>query len=132
MAAPSSIVSWSRIVLIGFTAVFMGFNWTALQLVAWAGMTAQNAKTMDWETAFERAVAGQQSCMICRLIDDRQNTGESESAATGVQGLEIEGVLYTAAILVSHPQDMLQQAEYFNPPMNVHTAPQPPPPQRAA
>ena len=57
----------------------MGFNWAALQLVAWTGMTVQNARTMDWDTALERAVAGQQSCMICRLIDDRQGTGKPKA-----------------------------------------------------
>ena len=132
MAAPSSIVSWSRIVLIGITAVFMGFNWTALQLVAWAGMTAQNARTMDWDTALERAVAGQQSCMICRLIDDRQDIGETEGEAIVFQSMEIKGVLHTTAILVPRPQDKLQQVEHFNPPLTLHTAPQPPPPESAA
>ena len=53
----------------------------ALQLVAWTGMTVQNARTMDWDTALGRAVAGQQSCMICRLIDDRQDIGETEGEA---------------------------------------------------
>lgn len=132
MAAPSSIVSWGRLVLIGITAVFMGFNWAALQLVAWAGMTAQNAQTMDWATALERAVAGQQSCMICRLIDDRQDTEETDGTATVFRGVEIEGVLYSSAILAPRPQHALQQAEYFNPPLTVLTAPPPPPPENAA
>lgn len=45
-------------------------------------MTVQNARPMDWDTATERAVACQQSCMTCRLIDDRQDTGETEGKAT--------------------------------------------------
>ena len=110
----------------------MGFNWAALQLVAWTGMTVQNAWTMDWDTALERAVASQQSCMICRLIDDRQDIRETEGEATVFQGVEIKGVLQTSAILVTHPQNKLQQVEHFNPPLTLHTAPQPPPPESAA
>ena len=110
----------------------MGFNWAALQLVAWTGMTVQNARTMDWNTAMERAVTGQQSCMICRLIDDRQGAEEAEGKAIVFQGVEIKGVLHTTAILVSRPQDKLQQVEHFNPPLTLHTAPQPPPPESAA
>lgn len=110
----------------------MGFNWAALQLVAWTGMTVQNARTMDWDTALERAVAGQQSCMICRLIDDRQDIGETEGEAIVFQSMEIKGVLHTTAILVPRPQDKLQQVEHFNPPLTLHTAPQPPPPESAA
>lgn len=110
----------------------MGFNWAALQLVAWTGMTVQNARTMDWDTALERAVAGQQSCMICRLIDDRQDIRETEGKAIMFQGVEIKGVLHTTATLVPRPQDKLQQVEHFNPPLTLHTAPQPPPPESAA
>jgi len=110
----------------------MGFNWAALQLVAWTGMTVQNARTMDWDTALERAVTGQQSCMICRLIDDRQDIGETEGAAIVFQGVEIKGVLHSTAILVPRSQDTLQQVEHFNPPLTLHTAPQPPPPESAA
>ena len=132
MPTAASITGWSRTVLFGAVGLCMGFNWAALQLVAWAGMTVQNARTMDWDTALERAVAGQQSCMICRLIDDRQDIGETEGEAIVFQGVEIKGVLHTTAILVPRPQDKLQQVEHFNPPLTLHTAPQPPPPESAA
>ena len=132
MPTAASITGWSRTVLFGAVGLCMGFNWAALQLVAWTGMTVQNARTMGWDTALERAVAGQQSCMICRLIDDRQDIGETEGEAIVFQGMEIKGVLHTTAILVPRPQDKLQQVEHFNPPMNLHTAPQPPPPESAA
>lgn|GEM_PF-1117047 len=132
MSSAASITGWIRTVLFGAVGLCMGFNWAALQLVAWTGMTVQNARTMDWDTAMERAVAGQQSCMICRLIDDRQDAGETEGEAIVFQGVEIKGVLHTAAILVSRPQDKLQQVEHFNPPLTLHTAPQPPPPESAA
>ena len=132
MLSAASINGWSRTVLFGAVGLCMGFNWAALQLVAWTGMTVQNARTMDWDTAMEHAVAGQQSCMICRLIDDRQGAEEAEGKAIVFQGVEIKGVLHTTAILVSRPQDKLQQVEHFNPPLTLHTAPQPPPPESAA
>ena len=132
MPAAASITSLVRTILFGAVGLCMGFNWAALQLVAWTGMTVQNSRTMDWDTALERAVAGQQSCMICRLIDDRHDIEETDGKAIMFQGVEIKGVLHTAAILVPRPQDKLQQVEHCNPPLTLHTAPQPPPPESAA
>ena len=105
--------------MFGAVGLCIGFNLAALKLVFWTGMPDQNARTMDCDTATERAVAGQQSCMTCRLIDDRQDTGETEGKAIVFQVVEIKGVLHITATLVSRPQDKLQQVKYPNPPSGI-------------
>ena len=43
-------------------------------MVAWAGMTITNARTMDLTTAAEKATKSQQPCMICRLLNQGEKT----------------------------------------------------------
>ena len=96
----------------------MGFNWAALQLVAWTE-AVQNARTM-WDTP--RARRGRrQSCMICRLIDDRQKS-ETEGEAIVFKAWRSKACFYHRHS-GSAPQDKLQQLEHFNPPLTAYTAP---------
>ena len=123
-----SMSGHGRSLLLGSIALCMGLNWAALQLVAWAGMTAQNFRSMDWATALDRAVAGQQSCVICRLIDEREARDAPQGAATVIQGLEIEGVMGLNTAYMSHVQGQYKSSANFT----THAPPQPPPPERAA
>ncbi len=74
-------------------SVCIGLNWTALQLVAWTGMTITNARTMDLSLALETAMSGDQHCLVCRLAN-RQRESDSESPWNFSQSaFEFEGVV---------------------------------------
>lgn len=121
-----------RFLFLGSIALCMGLNWAALQLVAWAGMTAQNSRTMDWATALDRAVAGQQSCVICRLIDERDVRDAPQGAAMVIQAQEIEGVMDLNTVYMSHVQGQFKSRTNFTRPWGIHAPPLSPPPERAA
>ncbi len=74
-------------------SVCIGLNWTALQLVAWTGMTITNARTMDLSLALETAMSGDKPCLVCRFAN-RQRESDSESPWNFSQSaFEFEGVV---------------------------------------
>ena len=79
----------------------IGLNWTALQLVAWTGMTITNACTMDLSLALETAMSGDQHCLVCRFAN-RQRESESESPRNSSQSaFEFEGVMANYKIVLN-------------------------------
>ena len=81
-------------------AVCVGLNWAALQFMAWAGMTMTNSRTMDFPIALERAMSGEQSCVVCRFAS-RQRESDPESPWNFSQSaFDLEGVLGNPQIIL--------------------------------
>ena len=74
-------------------AVCVGLNWAALQVVAWAGMTMANARTMDLPLALEKAMSGEQSCVVCRFANSQRDSDTESPLNFSQSAFDLEGVL---------------------------------------
>ena len=112
-------------------SVCMGLNWTALQMVAWAGMTMTNARTMHLSAAAEKAIEGQQTCVICRLLNPGKNT-KSDSTWSLHSGSELKAVFKDNQFVLNPLQGFEICVGSFVSPVTCIDSPPLPPPERAA
>ena len=82
-------------------SVCIGLNWTALQLVAWLGMTMTNARTMDLPIALERAMSGEQSCVVCRFANYQHDSNTESPWNSSQSAFEFEGVVADYKIVLN-------------------------------
>ncbi|MFT3828156.1 MAG: hypothetical protein QM691_00465 [Opitutaceae bacterium] len=59
-----------------------GSQWDALQVFAWARMTADNAQTLSWSAALRRTFAPGSSCELCTTVRD----GKQQQEKRGIPG----------------------------------------------
>ena len=111
--------------------VCVGLNWTALQLVAWTGMALENAHTMKLSLAVEKAIEGQQSCVICRLLNEKQKTKSDSPLSKLNSGIELKAVLKEDKIVLVAFHDFKIRFGVFNRPITFLDSPPSPPPQGA-
>ena len=112
-------------------SVCVGLNWTALQVVAWSGMTMTNLRTMDLSVAAEKAIEGQQTCVICRLLNQGQKT-KSESSLNLHSGAELKAVFKDNQFVLNPLQDFKGCIDFFVGPITHIDSPPLPPPERVA
>ena len=109
-------------------AVCVGLNWTALQLVAWTGMALENAHTMKLSLAVEKAVEGQQTCVICRLLNEKQKTKPDSPLSKLNSGIELKAVFNEDKIVLVAFHDFKIWFGVFNRPIPfLDSLPSPPP-----
>ena len=112
-------------------SVCVGLNWTALQVVAWSGMTMTNLRTMDLSVAAEKAIEGQQTCVICRLLNQGQKT-KSESLLNLYSGAELKAVFKDNQFVLNPLQDFKVCIDFFVGPITHIDSPPLPPPEWVA
>ena len=112
-------------------AVCVGLNWTALQLVAWTGMALENAHTMKLSLAVGKAVEGQQTCVICRLLNENQKTKSDSPLSKLNSGIELKAVLKEDKIVLVAFHDFKIRFGVFNRPITFLDSPPSPPPQES-
>ena len=112
-------------------AVCVGLNWTALQLIAWTGMTLNNARTMNLTTAVNKAVEGQGDCVICRLLDQQQKA-ESESSLLQLHSaIELKAVVKDGRVVLGAKRKIMARLEAHIKPTLFLAPLLLPPPQRS-
>jgi len=112
-------------------SVCVGLNWTALQVVAWTGMTMANARTMDLSVAVEKAIGDQKTCVICRLLDHKQKT-MADSPLGLHSGSEIEAVFKDNKLVLDRLQNFKVCIVIFVSPVTNTASPPVPPPEWSA
>lgn len=112
-------------------AVCVGLNWTALQLIAWTGMTLNNARTMNLTSAMNKAVEGQGTCVICRLLDQQQKA-ESESSLLQLHSaIELKAVIKDDRVVLGAKRKIMARLEAHIEPTGFLAPLLLPPPQRS-
>ena len=112
-------------------AVCIGLNWTAFQLIAWTGMTLNNARTMNLTTAVNKAVEGQGACVICRLLDQQQKA-ESESSLLQLHSaIELNAVIKDDRVVLGAKRKIMARLEAHIEPTGFLAPLLLPPPQRS-
>ena len=111
--------------------VCVGLNWTALQLVAWTGMALENAHNMKLSLAVEKAVEGQQTCVICRLLNEKQKTKPDSPLNKLNSGIELKAVLKEDKIVLVAFHDFEIRFGVLIGPITFLDSPPSPPPQES-
>ena len=112
-------------------SVCIGLNWTALQLVAWVGMTITNARTMDLSAAAEKATEGRQVCVVCRLLSQGKKT-ESDSLWRFHYVSEVKAVFEDNQFVLNPMQGFKICVGSFVCPVTDIDLPPTPPPEKVA
>lgn len=108
-------------------SVCVGLNWTALQVVAWSGMTMTNLRTMDLSVAAEKAIEGQQTCVICRLLDQGLKT-KPDSPLNLYSESELKAVFEDSQFVLNPLQDFKVCIVFLlGPSTHIDLPPLPPP-----
>ena len=133
MTAPVQRPRLFSSVLIGLLALALGFQWAALQLVAWTGMTVANAKSMPLGEAIELALSDGQTCVICQFIQDKNLKQRGDQSVLPATQVEVEGVATSRRLkLALPPARVFGLAEEFFIHHGDLSPPPSPPPQTAA
>ncbi len=71
-----------RWLLVAMLSLSLGFHWTLLQSVAWAGMLVEYSQQGSFAQAVVHTFDGQHPCPLCKMVRSGKN---SESKAEGRQ-----------------------------------------------
>lgn len=71
------------VVVIGLVLA-TGGHWSALQSVAWVGMTIQFSRSDDLSTALRKTFDGEHPCSLCKVVQEGRKA-EKEQAAVKIE-----------------------------------------------
>ena len=112
-------------------SVCIGLNWTALQMVAWAGMTMSNARTMDLAVALEEAVGGEQSCVVCSFANLQRESDLESPWNSSQSAFDLKGVMVNPQIVLGLCPFSLVPPERDDAFFHQYSSPPDPPPEKS-
>jgi hypothetical protein len=104
----------------------LGFQWFALQSVAWATMLAANARHAPLTEAVAKTFDGAHPCMICHAVAAGKTSGKKSDFPT--TGAKMDLICATLTLAWERPSEPFDYAPtQFAIPKHLPTPPVPPP-----